>query len=721
MKTLTRAEGDVGPPRHAEVVPAFVAASIRAPLDGWAGPIHPSELVRWARKGDLTETERANLRKVIVKRTRVRAEHFWSQPTGVRLVKGWQTRFADRDRKRLERLPLTEERPLEVWTLREVKEHLFLPLERTLELLARLEAMYWQPPSPASRIAPTELMEQTAPVAVTPELQQLADAVLELPWLKGVSSHDLRFGHGADAPLPDWIRTQVQGSTVPESFLKLLERLLAAEQLTAAEEAKDIAVAAARDCAPKGADTAAIERWVSIFLRRHISPTGPGRILADVGAEFGVTRERIRQICESFEEYLAEVQPATPALDRALRAAARVAPAQVDDLDEQLRRFIGDDAGMASLVPWAAVLGRDKLPIRCQKTRTSVRGKFLEVVMVHAADEADWVQAMIRHVSRDSSMFGCTNLLRVAGRLALKEGVAPGQEAISAALVSTDGFRWLDEETGWFSLGDSSTSSVALRVRKILAIAHDSIGTDEIAGALASDDMMLYREESTLGLATPPVHVLRELFKGWPWLEVVQRGRYRPGPGFDPTGALSGVEQALVDVITAHDGVACRIELKEVVIGKLGMTDVLLAHVLGSSPIVERIEHGLYKLRGRRIGDGALGAARRRMRERFTRGLVDTDANQFSVKVTEATMRNEQYTVPSLFKAKLAGKHHRLFSADGTELGFGRVGQAGSLAGVNRYFPAVRAGDQYVIALRDDGLVVEHVSHAESPRSSPPP
>lgn len=711
MTTLTRAEGDVGPPRHAEVVPAFVTASIRAPLESWAGPIYPSELVRWVRKGDLTETERANLRKAIVKRTRVRAEQFWSQPTGVRLVEGWQTRFTDRDRKRLERLPVTAERPLEVWTLREVKEHLFLPLERTFELLARLEAMYWQPPSPASKITPTTLMSQTALVAVTPEVQRLADAVLELPWLKGVSGHDLRFGHGSDVPLPDWIRTQVQGSTVQESVPKLLERLLAAEKLTAAEEAKDIAVAAARDCVPKGADAAAVERWVSILLRRHISPTGPGRILADVGEEFGVTRERIRQICESFEEYLAEVQPAAPALDRVLRAAARVAPAQVDDLDGQLRRFIGDGAGMASLVPWAAVLGRGKLPIRCQKTRTSVRGKFLEVVMVHAADEADWVQAMIRHVSRDSSMFGCTNILRIAGRLALKEGVAPGQEVITAALVATDGFRWLDEETGWFSLGDSSTSSVALRVRKILAVARDSIGTDEIAGALASDDMMLYREETTLGLATPPVHVLRELFKGWPWLEVVQRGRYRPGPGFNPVGALSGVELALVDVITAHDGVACRVELKDVVIGKLGMTDVLLAHVLGSSPIVERVEHGLYKLRGRRVGDGALASARRRMRERFTRGLVDTDANQFSVKVTEATMRNEQYTVPSFFKARLAGKHHRLFNADGSELGFGRVGQAGSLAGVNRYFPAVRPGDQYVIALRDDGLVVEHVSH----------
>lgn len=39
-----------------------------------------------------------------------------------------------------------------------------------------------------------------------------------------------------------------------------------------------------------------------------------------------------------------------------------------------------------------------------------------------------------------------------------------------------------------------------------MAVVHDHIGTDAIAAALDSDDMWVYQETQSLGLATPPVH-----------------------------------------------------------------------------------------------------------------------------------------------------------------------------------------------------------------------
>ena len=56
--------------RHAQVVPAFVAVDIRRPLESWVGTIQPVELLRWQRKGELTESARRELRTNIVKRTR---------------------------------------------------------------------------------------------------------------------------------------------------------------------------------------------------------------------------------------------------------------------------------------------------------------------------------------------------------------------------------------------------------------------------------------------------------------------------------------------------------------------------------------------------------------------------------------------------------------------------------------------------------------------------
>jgi hypothetical protein len=553
--------------------------------------------------------------------------------------------------------------------------------------------------------------EQTLPVKMTPALRRQAHEALALPWLGKVTRSDLRFGHEGEEALAGWIRSCLQAETVPPSFPALLDQLLKADSLTAEGEARELALQAARKCAPRSGGEEALLRRVSMLMRRHLNRTGAGRSLAEVGAEFGVTKERVRAVCEALENQLAASEMVTPALDRVLQAVTSVAPVSVNALDERLRCFIGDDTGIESLVSWAAVLGRQTTAIKWERVRTQVRGHLVEATMVQAEDAPPWIDALMRHVGRDSSMFGCTNLLRVAGRLALKEGVAPGQEAIESALEAVDGFRWLDKQAGWFTLGDSSGCSAATRVRKIIAVAHDTIGTDEIAGALASDDMWMYRELASLGLATPPVHVLRELFLGWPWLKVVQRGRFVAGPGFDPTGVLSDVEQAIVHVITAHDGVACRYEFKEVVSGQLGLTDMPLSATLGSSPIVERIEQGIYRLRGRRFGDDALKAARQRLREReraTPQGAspAEVEPNEFLVRVTAASLKSAQYHVPTRFCAALIGKRHKAICAEGNALGEVRVHQSGALAGLHKLFPDAQPGDHFRVEVMQDRLRV---------------
>jgi hypothetical protein len=286
----------------------------------------------------------------------------------------------------------------------------------------------------------------------------------------------------------------------------------------------------------------------------------------------------------------------------------------VDEADEQLARFIGEGAGVECLIAWAQTVGKKEVGIQCHRVRRRLRGQLVDTTVVERADALPWVKPLINHVSRDTSMFGCTNVLRVAGLLTLKEGVAPGQEAIEAALEGSAVFRWLDKETGWFALGETDGSSVATRVRKIMAVAHDHVGADEIAGALASDGMLIYRETQSLGLAVPPIHVLRELFRTWSWLKVVQKGRFTAGDGFDPAGVLSEAEQLAVSVIEQHDGVACRFELREAIEAKLHLTNVAVSAMLGSSPNFDRLEHGLYRLIGRRVGDAAVNAARTRMR-----------------------------------------------------------------------------------------------------------
>lgn len=712
---------DPGLARHAQVVPSVMVPEIRGDLDCWVGKIRVEDLLRWVRMADMPESAQQDLCRKIVKRTRARADKVWALRTGVRLVQGWEERLSTTERVRMQPLQFTDERPLEMWTIRELKEGLKLPLDQVLHMLAKLEALYWVAP-PASG-APSRVGQQQASnfLPLTAEVRQLAEQVLELPWLNDVTGDDLRFGYFDDGRLSDWLRKTVKPDTteVSPEFVSLLRNLLAADRMTAIEEAHALAEAGARICVPRAND-AQIGRWTGMLVSRYLSPSGAGRTLQEVGDLFDVTRERIRMVCEELETKLAGVPICTPALNRVLHAAARNAPNEVEVLDHQLRRFIGDGAGIESLTAWAHFLGNANPPIFCERVRRQVRGEYADLTLVQKRGGPAWAKALLRHVHNDIAMVGCTNVLRIAGRLAVQEEVAPGKEAIESALESLAGFRWLVKESGWFTVGDVSSCATATRVRKIMAVAKESVGADEIAGALASDDKWMYRETSNMGLATPPVHVLRELFLGWPWLRVVQRGRFVAADGVDQSGVLTEVEQACLAVIEANGGVACRFELKDVVMNQLGLTDVLLAAVLGSSPVFVRHEHGLYGAIGRRCEDKAVGNARWRVRSRMNTSAnmpMDLAPHEFVANVTEASLGNEQYHLSGRHREKLAGQKHLVSDVDGNVVGEAKVTASGALSGLNCVFPLARPGDYFRIESLAEGLRVRHVTALDAPTS----
>lgn len=696
--------------RHAKVVPSFVLPGISRTLDCWAGTVAPGELVRWERLADLAESAKRDLRKAVIKRLRPKSDWLWAQTLGVRLVDGWRDRLTATDIRAIETvLAHYPDRSLEQLTLGEFRRAYGAPLERQLATLARLEALYWSPPPRPAPRPRVYVAPQSAEPVLRSELQDLADRVLALPWLVRVTPQDLRFGFSGKSTLPEWIDEQLAEDRVTADAASLLKKLDDAAKLSAADEVRALTMAAGEECLPRTNPEAA-ERWPKMFLARHLSPEGTGKTLNEVGDANGLTRERIRQICEAFEDVLQKGEAVTPSLDRALAAIARIAPCGVDEANQQLARFIGEGAGVECLIAWAKTLGQKNVSIKCHRVRRPLRGQVVDTTVVERAQTAPWVKPLINHVSRDTSMFGCTNIIRIAGLLAIKEGVAPGQEAIEAVLEGSALFRWLDKETGWFTLGDTDGCSVATRVRKIMAVVHDHVGADEIAAALASDDKLIYRETQSLGLAIPPVHVLRELFCTWPWLKVVQKGRFAASECFERAGVLGEAEQVTVQVMEQYDGVACRFELRQAIEDKLHISNMAVSVMLGSSPIVTRLEHGLYRLIGRRIGDAAVAAARSRMRSMAAQNTAtpfpDAKPNEFVFRVTEAALRTEQYNVPERFRKGLAGQRVAVQGGDGQALGLARVYPKGSLTGLNRLFTP-KPGDFFRVAVVAGGLQVE--------------
>lgn len=626
------------------------------------------------------------------------------------------------DNIQLEKLRAIPEFDLSSATLSSLKAILHVPTAKLLGFLARIESIGWTPPEaepePGIEVDLDKSQETFfGPVEVTPELKEQATALLDSKYLDTVSKHDLRFqDFKINCELSKWLEVEcakIQSDTRLPAFIEQCNKHLEA---TAIEEVDDIIIHLVRHRISSRIPGEQRNRYRQIFRGRYIAATGTGKSLQELGEEMAITRERIRQICEKFEEILVDgkLAIATPALDKVLLMASRISPIDADTATREVGPYLGEGFGIESAVGWAKLLHRPS-PVIADRVKTTIRYNTVDVVMIRKESEQPWFKPMFRHVSRDSSLLGCTNLLRVAGLLALEEGVAPGRESIVSALEASADFRWLDKDLGWFTYGDTTHCAASLRVRKILSLAQDSIGVDEVAGALAADDMWLYREERTLGLAVPPVHVLRELCRGWRGLDLVQKGRL-VAVGVYTEDPLSESERIAADTIARYDGIASRYEISEAVRSAMNVTEMLVSNLLGSSPIFDKVELGHYRIRGRRPGDMALANARARTRLRL-RKVTGTEvnglnlaANEFLINITPASMGNEQFSVPTSFRREGLSGEVQVQSMQGEVLGAARINQSGALKGLHPLFPAAKAGDFYLVRYKGGSLIaVQHL------------
>lgn len=713
---------------HSCLLPAFATAFITRPLRlPGHEPFEANEFLHWSRSSQLTESQGVELRKLYLSRHRIAHKEMpvMEVATGISLPSEQDCAlFGTWDAQQCKKLMDSPGFDLPTSSLRQVKEILKAPTERLLGLMARMESIGWKPSSAHS--APTLRELKAGLIEVTPELKAQVLALVNEGLIQDVDPLDVRLGDlQLREPLVPWLQAECEKRLADGRVKTAISRLATFGKGTALDEAREIISAISTYHVAVRMSPDRRQQLDEIFQQRHLAPSGQGKNLQVLGDERGVTRERIRQLCDKFEKFLEEkLYPiATPCLDRALEVAGRLSPLDVDSASLEAKPYLGEGLGAESAIAWAALLGRPS-PVVAERVKTTVRGHFVDVVMLHKAGEVGWYRALFRHVSRDSSLLGCTSLLRVAGLLALEDGVAPGREPIISALEASADFRWLDKDLGWFTYGDTSHCSAALRVRKVLSLAQTSIGVDEIAGALAADDLWLYNDDKCISLALPPVHVLRELCRGWSGMELVQQGRLVATA--DAEAPLTLAERVAAETIALHDGIATKFELTEAILSQAQVTEIFVAVLLGSSPIIERQEFGLYGIRGRRQGDSALAKARQRAKVRAMRapGYVlhgePLLANEFLILVTEASLSNEQYNVPFAFREPLTVGSIAVDDVGGERLGAVRVNQSGALKGLRTLFPQVQAGDFYRVGVKGPGLIeVAHVSMKQAASSEP--
>ena len=281
---------------------------------------------------------------------------------------------------------------------------------------------------------------------------------------------------------------------------RLVERIDGLSRLTVEQELLDIFAATP------------YKRNREILIAYYGWQDGRQHTLTEIGAKFGITRERVRQVCAKL---VRKAQRAslnlTPAMDRALALIAARMPCSGREIETALAEQHLTSVGLSAteIMIAAGLLGR---PVLCKtihvdsadagrakesegrhcpegdgnRDGAARRLRAKSPVANHASDrtaprddrlvirpdQLDTVSAIVDLAKKEVYFHGLATVEQIAGALSdrLKGAVAEAA-LIKATLLRMEGFCWLDEASGWFRLLPICRHGLPKAIDKTLAVA----------------------------------------------------------------------------------------------------------------------------------------------------------------------------------------------------------------------------------------------------------
>lgn len=318
-----------------------------------------------------------------------------------------------------------------------------------------------------------------------------------------------------------------------------------------------------------------------------------GTTLEEAGRPCGITRERVRQLCERLANRLepqATSIPA-PALERALILAAHHVPTTAKALARRLadERISARSFDPEGLLVAAEILGREA-------TFSLDVIKDIRVVVPDppdpGADTNAVILAIIEAARASVRRAGATRIVDVTGRVAAQLAVLLDCELVTALVTEPDDFVWLDRRGGWFTLLAVAKNSVVSRVVKVLSVS-PRIGLAELHAGIRRDERM--RE------FVMPEYVLGELCERIPNVRVVGGVVISDRPA-DPGDVLENNELLLVTLLREHGGALRRRDLEALCL-EAGMKPSSFHNRVAYSPLLADLGRGIVGLRGMKTAD----------------------------------------------------------------------------------------------------------------------
>jgi hypothetical protein len=431
---------------------------------------------------------------------------------------------------------------------------------------------------------------------------------------------------------------------------------------------------------------------------------GQQHTLTEIGARFGVTRERVRQVCAKFTKRGATsgTTPA-PVMERALTLIAQRLPCAASEVEADLTRQGLTTIGMSveSVAAGAKLLGRPadfkviKIHDGKGPTRQAVEIPPTDRRLVIRPDEAEAVPATVDLAKKQVYFHGLGSVEQILRGIAAATGASVGEPLVRQTLMQINGFYWLDEARGWFHLRGIQKHGLPRAIEKVLAVAGE-VTAAQLCAALGRN-RRLWKEP-------PPEKVLLAYCRQMPQVRV-EDDRISADPPVDWRRVLTGVEEKLVRVLADHGPVMERGAIEDLCVAD-GMNRFSFHAFISWSPVIAQYGHSLYGLLGTKASpeqvDTLLAERRaKRLNHRVLNrhGRTEDGKIWLSYRLSKAASTYAVITVPAALKKAVRGRFS-LLAADGRAIGTlaTKDGRAWGLGAFLREQDA-RIGDRIILTL----------------------
>lgn len=385
---------------------------------------------------------------------------------------------------------------------------------------------------------------------------------------------------------------------------------------------------------------------------------GRQHTLTEIGARFGITRERIRQVCAKLTRKPKNISTVlAPVMDRTLALVEKRLPCPADKIEAELAQEGLTAIGMSlEGVATGAKLLERFLAFKIVKVDT---GR-----LAVRPDQVDAALAIADLAKKETYFHGLSTVEGIERMVSEKMPGKVSPELVTQTLLLMEGFSWLDEESGWFRLLPIAKHGLPKAIDKILAVAGE-VTVSQMREAM-SRNRRLWKDP-------PPEKVLLEFCSQTPGVRI-QGDRIISHPPRDWRKSLTGVEAKLVAILKEHGPVMERGTMEDLCVAG-GMNRFSFHAFVSWSPVIVQLGHSVYGLLGANVSQGEIDeliTARRAKhpshRVLDSHGRTEDGKVWLSYRLSKAASTYAVITVPAALKKIVRGRFG-LLSPQGKKIG----------------------------------------------------